>query len=213
MSVKYGKLPDKLYKVRVPVISTYTEEEMAALGFPAQVNQKGRVVTEETVWSNVMLPLTQIIDIYSTGAPIRLTDPKEVTELHTVLEEYLRNHNPNVRQFNASTYEETRDLDIDKFAAEIFGLNRSTIVEEVINKPTGFDIGVGKLSLTAHAPVTKPRRRNRYSPSEKYASQNPVSVEGYIEPNTIRVNPDEVERTNAVKRRRRRPKHPGAQGR
>jgi len=212
MSVKYGKLPDKLYKVRVPVIATYSEADMASRGFPAQINARGRAVTEETAWSNVMLPLTRIIDIYSTGAPIHLTDPTEVTELHKVLESYLRDHNPTMIQFNATTYDETRDLDIDKFASELFGLNRSVIVDEVINKPSGFDIGVNKLSIGS-APAVK-SRRGRRRVSEEYAAQNPINLgDSYIDPSTLKVDPSEVTRVDAVKRRRRRPKTTGVQER
>jgi len=93
MAYKYNQLPDTLFMVKVPTIYTYSDADIGAMGLPMQKDKRDRDVVDPAQMSLVMLPLTRIIDIYSSGAPISLTNPDEVTLIYNILENYLRDFN------------------------------------------------------------------------------------------------------------------------
>lgn len=183
MSNKYTKLPDTLYSVRVPLIYTYTEEEMAVLGIPILEDTAGKKTVIEDQMTNVMLPLTRIIDIYGLGAPIRLTNPDQLTEIYEILDDYVNPKASQQQVLNAPVYDEKRDLIIDQFAAEMFNINRRQIVTEETST-TGFDLGFSKMELNS-----------------KFA-QDLSHAHGYLFNSNKPADPDKVVRRDRVRRKR-----------
>jgi len=214
MSRKYNKLPDTLFRVRVPIMCTYSDEELAVLGLPLQETSSGKLEYVDEDMVAVMLPLTRIIDIYSMGAPIRLIDADEIAIIYRSLSEYISEANSITPELNAPMHNDNRDIDIDRFASEVFNLNKSDIVNTVYNQSTGFNIGFSKIAI--------PNRPGKLVPgkainiTESYASENQLpAIKGgglddvYLTHDTSKVDPETVERKPIVRRRRRIMTPPG----
>lgn len=158
--IHYKPLPTTLFSVRVPIIATYSDSEVDLYGLPMSVDNMGNRDEEAYKdFTTVMLPLTKLIDIYSRGYPIRLVDQNDINTIYKILEEYLQS---TVDTFNNSPnkiiYEEERGDDIERFAAEIFGLNKPRIVQEAIKEtsynPFGLNLGLMNVRKPADtAPV------------------------------------------------------------
>jgi len=209
VAVKYTKLPDTLFTVKVPTIYTYSEAEMNSMGLPMRQSVDGRDTVDAQEISRVMLPLTRIIDIYSNGGKISLVNPDEVTTIYKILEDYLRDYNPITPELNSTSYDESRDIDIDRFASEMFDLNRRDIVSNTINKKSGFDIGIHKMGIGRINRNNASINSRRPSVTEAYMDQNPLNSNNtsisdvYITHNDSIVDPDKVVRKSVVKRRKR----------
>lgn len=141
----YHPLPNKLFLIRVPAICTYDEAELDLFGRPVDIDSSGKKYKD--IHNNlvtVMLPLDRIINIYASGYSIALVNKEDVTILYNMLEKYLRGivnaerYSPNFR-----CIEEDRLPDIEKFANEMFDLNKGTIVGEVISKRNNNPFGLG----------------------------------------------------------------------
>jgi len=211
MGIKYSRLPTKLYNVRVPIVFTYSEEELDIVGLPMLEHTTGRKEYIDDQLTLVMLPLTRIIDIYSHGAPIYLVDRDAVVEIYKALEDYLHESNTVTPDLNAPMHEDNRDIDIDRFASELFGINRNSIVNSMYNRKSGFDIGIHKMAIPsiANRKTTKGRRRvsvmdsyNKENPSTTPTSQ-PLVDDVYLTHNTNVVDPSTVTRTPKIRKRRK----------
>jgi len=209
MAVKYTKLPDTLFMVKVPTIYTYSEADMNSMGLPMKQSINGKDTVDANEMSRVMLPLTRIIDIYSYGGKISLVNSDEVTAIYKILEDYLRDYNPITPELNSTSYDESRDIDIDRFASEMFDLNRRDIVGNTINKKSGFDIGIHKMGIGRINRNNTAINARRPSVTEAYMAQNPRNTNNtsvsdvYITHNDSIVDPDKVVRRAIVKRRKR----------
>ena len=205
MVYKHGQLPDTLYSVRAPLIALYDEFDMISMGLPTQEHRNGRKDDIEENMTRVMLPLTKIIDIYSSGYPISLINPDEVSEIYQILEDYLSDNLNYSNELNGEVYQENRDIDIDRFASEMFDLNKRDIVNKVVNKKSGFDIGISKLDISNQ--VAPGRRRRRHGVMASYKEENksvtPDYNDVYLTHTQNHVDPDKVIRTPKVRKRKR----------
>jgi len=202
MSRKYTRLPSTLFTVIVPMVSTYSDLEMDIMGVPLQETSSGKRTACDDTMTRVMLPLTRIIDIYRTGAPIKLVNVNEVPTIFKILEDYLHESNSTTMEFNIMSHEDNRDVDIDRFASEMFDLNRVDIVNETLNKKSGFDIGIPKLHINNRPKVT----RRRMNVSESYSLENPSVANDNIDDVylTSKVNytdPEKVTRKSRIRKR------------
>jgi len=205
MAIKYSKLPDTLFRVRVPLMATYTELELEVMGTPIQEDSKGVTTEIDYQMTNVMLPLSRIIDIYSMGMRIMLVDSSEVSIIFNILEEYLSDTSSFGSNFNMETHEEERDVDIDRFADEIFNLNRNNIANNTFNKRSGFDIGISKLAIPNIS--SKPVVKGRMGVTSSYLEQNTLvpndTSDVYLTHNESRIEPDSVIRKPKIRKRQR----------
>jgi len=150
------KLPNDLFRVRVPTIATYTEEEIAIYGLPTEYDSEGDIKDTFGDMSVVELSINRIIDIYSMGYPLSIATPEDSKKLFTILENYL---NAQVNQYtnsiNQSFVRDERTNEIDKFLTEIFDYNRNTIVGDMIkNTGGGFALDLGMMNTgTLHTPT------------------------------------------------------------
>ena len=203
MVKRYSALPERLFMVRVPYICTLSEEEHAILGVPVNTKPNGRQGGIDEQLVQVMLPLTKIIDIYASGSPIYLINYKEVLEIYKILESYLVDTTSNYLEFNAPVYEDNRDIDIDKFAQEVFELNRYSVVTGSINKRSGFDIGVSNLDVSKISSVRIVRGNG--SILANFRRENPMTNAGfgenYITNEQETIDPEKVTRAPRVRRR------------
>ncbi len=200
----HNALPNKLYRVRVPEIATYTEAEMEILGVPLTVidGSDRKHHYKETV--TVMLPLTKLVDIYTSGYSIEILNRDDITEIYNILERYLNdsleaaNYSP-----NRAAVIEDRHEEIEKMLEEMFGYNRKTIVKETLKNHTSF----GKLNINMfHDNYRPPMIDNKpvnaaagYSvyENEPVVEQQTTYIDHYK--NLPNINIDKVER---ISRRR-----------
>lgn len=207
MSVKYKPLPTTLYTVSIPTIATYSEAEMEILGVPVTEYSNGKKNYDDMPMTTVMLPLTRIIDIYSSGMPITLIDTDKVVEIYTTLEEYISDSNKRAPMLNAAVIDDNRDIDIDRFAEEVLKYNKHTIVNSLYNKSSGFDIGLGKMQI--NRPVrTNHKVKRRRGVLDAYNAENPIKNaqlpdDIYLTHKSWDVDPETVKRKPRVRRRRR----------
>ena len=137
--IKYSNLPTTLYKVRVPKIALYSPEELEYFGMPVSVINRGEKIkkysNEETI---CYLKIEQMIDIFRQGYRIELLVDADFMEIYNALERFLRDTQSSyIENLNRKGYEveDSYLADIDRFASEMFGLNRYEIVDEKVNKP------------------------------------------------------------------------------
>lgn len=160
-TIRYKPLPSKLYMVRVPIVCTYSAAELDILGAPLTVNTvTGDIVNKKAYHdlTTCMLPLTKIIDIYAGGYPIYIVNRTDNVEIFNTLEEYLAGviNAKSGYMLNTPTVIEERLEDIEKFAQEMFGLNKGDIVRGTINLSNQ---GMGGLGLD----IMKPQPMSTYN--------------------------------------------------
>lgn len=184
-----SKLPNTLFSVSVPIIATYSPEELDVYGLPMSIVNNSRLENNYETMTTVMLPLTKIIDIYNMGFPIKLNNYKDVTTIYSILENYL----DDTERFKYNTihkpkFREDRLQDIDRFASEIFNLNKITIAKDAFSLQNGFDIGLGRMMQMNEAivPIEKEqvsRYGNRYknysNPNKPFAYDNGQAFSEY----------------------------------
>lgn len=146
MESLYKDLPGTLFNVTVPYISIVSDEEMELYGLPMDVVNNGRIQRGYTHMSDVMLPLYRIIEIYNNGYPITLKKREDVSKIYEILENYL----DKIEQYKNTTvhkpiFDETALQVVDRFANEIFNLNKGEIGLAAVTLQNGFSIGLGSI--------------------------------------------------------------------
>lgn len=218
--VRYKPLPDKLFLVRVPIICTYSQAELDLVGVPMTLDTNSGEFRDRKAYNNLttcMLKLTKIIDIYCQGYPIYVVKHEDTLEIFNLLEDYLAGvvSTQSTYVLNTPTVIEERLPDIEKFAQEMFGLNKGDIVRGSINLSNQ---GMGGLGLDIMKPqpmatykieednqpikITRPTKHTSYPlPKEEIVQQPtqlrksiPTSNIGYVNHTLPEFNLDEVKR-------------------
>lgn len=148
-NIRYEPLPSKLFKVRVPMIATYSPEEIKLLGMNVNVVNGQADMGSIYTPTLVHLPLDRIIDIYMEGyRPITLVDRQELEEVYTILDNYVRGlASTNNFVINMPGIVEERLYDIERFAAEIFKNNKIAILRQALKFEHGYDANVNTISM------------------------------------------------------------------
>lgn len=118
------QLPNKLFLVRVPILATYSPEEIEVLGLPTTYNSFGNYDNQAyRNFTTCMLPLTKIIDIYISNFPIYIVNKEDTAIMHKMLLDYLQDLYYNNVDYNIKYTVDDRVDDIEKFAREMFNIN------------------------------------------------------------------------------------------
>lgn len=147
---RYKKLPDDLFLVRVPMITTYSDYEINNIGMPVNVINGVPDYSTFNAMTVVMLPLDRIIDIYISGYPIRLCKTEDLETIYTILDEYVRGVelNPDYRfNLNKEHIVEDRLYEIERFAAEIFDTNKFEILKQSIDFKHGYTVDINTINV------------------------------------------------------------------
>ena len=186
MATMYKELPDKLFLVRVPIICTYDYKEMEILGMPTTYDYSTNKILDRKAHTNLttcMLPLTKLIDIYNNGYEISLVNKDDVTTIYNLLDEYLTSMIAVKEGYvlNSEQVEEERIDGIERFAREMFGLNKGTIVNTMISSTqnTSFDLNFNMLK---HKPRPKSATINPDVQPKKYSNTLPTNHTAYPMP-------------------------------
>lgn len=177
-------LTSKLFKVRIPVMYTYTQFELEVMGTRVNSRDNEHYNTNEQIsdMSNlvtVMINLDKILDIYINGGKILICDENDVETIYQTLENYLQTVNRQVtRSLNSKIVKENRIDDIDRFLTEMFGYNRKNILTNVISK-SGYELNINlfnsQISNQQHA-ATVAAYNNQYD-NTTYINNNLPDVD------------------------------------
>lgn len=145
----YHKLPPNLFKVKVPILATYDEVELELYGVSLTTVDGDIKKNSYLEMTTVMINLDRIINIYIQGYPISIVNQNDSSTIYKILEDYLLgiDHNESYSP-NRIAIKDDRLEEIDKFANEIFGLNRNTIIKNSVNVNNGFDLGFKAMNST-----------------------------------------------------------------
>ncbi len=120
----------KLFSVRVPIISTYSEQELETVGVPVNVidGKKHDSYNEMTL---VMITIADMVEKYNNGMPITVVNEKDIIEIYDVVQKHL-----NAWKFQKITSPNQAQIGVDddlilmdKFINEVFNINKRNIVD------------------------------------------------------------------------------------
>ena len=130
----------KLYNVRVPVLSTYTNAELDVVGIPMNVIDGSRKNNMAEL-VEVMIPISDMIEKYKNGFKITVVKPDDVIHIFNVIQKHL------LAWKNQNRYSVNQELGpnddlviMDKLANEIFNGNKITIVKDSEVEDTGWSL-------------------------------------------------------------------------
>lgn len=197
------KFSGRLYLARVPEIATYSREELKMFGNPG--NYLDGKLDKGSTFSNmatVMLNIETMVDYYSNGYPINVIQREDVNSIYKELEEYLRDTNPlYANTLHKVKRDELRIDEIDKFAEEIFNINRQSIVRGIIGDHSAV-MDIGFTPMSAHIPQihhTRPDNGTRASVLSMYdviPDQAPVVATTYLTEYSPEIDFDKIKRTS-----------------
>jgi len=137
-----NKLTRQLFTVRVPLVATYSEDEIELYGLPVNI-VKGKKQDSMDNLTTVMLPLESIIDIYKQGFFIRLVNKEDLNIIYSQLEDYINGiEHGGKRSINVQEGDVDKLNDVDKFLTEMFDNNKPSLVRGMISGNSGFNLGV-----------------------------------------------------------------------
>jgi len=201
----YRKLPTRLFLVRVPIISTYSDEEMLMYGLPTDtINDAPDPKCYENM-TTAMMNIDRIISIYEDGFRINIVKQDESVILFKAMEQFLldwnttKQYSPNMK---TNTTKDDRLESIDKFLTEMFDYNRPTILKDVAGQQMGFSMDMGLMSHQHTKPTIVNQGGINMGITAGYDTpQVPISDNGntYIQPNMPSIDVHNVQRKNIIK--------------
>ena len=201
----YRKLPTRLFSVRVPIIATYSDEEIMMYGLPTDtIDDKPDPKCYEHMTTS-MVNLDRIIGMYENGFKINIIKQEESAFIYKALEQFLVDWNTTIQNspnMRVNTTKDDRLETIDKFLTEIFDHNRPTIVKDSIGSQMGYSMNMGLLSHQGGSQRTNPVIQNGVSVgvTAGYESQQPIDQgTTYIQPHMPVINPNDIQRKNIIK--------------
>jgi len=194
----YTKLPTKVFKVRVPMMATYSDEEVEILGYPIFESSEGDKKQVYKDFSTVCINLDTMIDHYIAGYPIRIVEREDIAEIFNILEKYIEGRESDVNYSINKIHigKDDRIDQIDKFANEMFGLNKVNIVKKSVNASNGFNLGLMPMAPIVDVKEIGIMSGYQNNPSSTYQNRS------YLVDNTPQVNMDKIVRTSPLKNRR-----------
>lgn len=198
----YRKLPTRLFSVRVPIIATYSDEEMMLYGLPTDtIDDKPDPKCYEHM-TTAMMNIDKIIAVYENGFKINIIKQEESAIIYKAMEQFVLDwestiqHSPNMRVNNTR---DDRLESIDKFLSEIFDHNRNTIVKDVVGSQNGYSMNMGLMSYNQPKPAVV-QGGAATGITAGYESNQPLDNSStYIQPHMPVINPNDVQRKNIIK--------------
>jgi len=145
---------NKLYRVTVPVLATYSQDELDIVGIPLNVIDDVKHDSHEQR-VEVMIPIVDMVEKFNNGFRVAVINSEDVDEIYDVINKHLsawRDHS--VVSLN-QTAMPTEDLILlDKFASEIFSLNKRTIVDKTVVRAPAFSGNFNALMMREN-PIVK----------------------------------------------------------
>ena len=129
----------KLFLARVPILSTFSEEEIEITGIPMHQNMEDEKKTESMLnTTTVMITINDMVEKYKNGFKISIVNYEDMSFIYAVIQDHLLAwRNRRITSLNSTSTNVDNDLiDLDSFANEIFGIHKVKIVNDnMIIKP------------------------------------------------------------------------------
>lgn len=129
----------KLFLARVPILSTFSEEEIEITGIPMHQNMEDEKKTESMLnTTTVMITINDMVEKYKNGFKISIVNYEDMSFIYDVIQDHLLAwRNRRITSLNSTSTNVDNDLiDLDSFANEIFGIHKVKIVNDnMIVKP------------------------------------------------------------------------------
>ena len=164
-----------LFKVRVPVLATYTEYELDNFGIPLthDLNNDKTSINSVMDMTTVYLPITRLIDIYSNGYTIMLLELDKLAFFYNTLSDYLYVIKNNINTgINHRNIMDSRIDYINNFAKEVYDNNKRSIDLSVIKELDGFGIGFNLMGYTNTSGVNTTLSTGKLDTGINYISSN-----------------------------------------
>lgn len=129
----------KLFLARVPILSTFSEEEIEITGIPMHQDMEDEKKTESMLnTTTVMITINDMVEKYKNGFKISIVNYEDMSFIYDVIQDHLLAwRNRRITSLNSTSTNVDNDLiDLDSFANEIFGIHKVKIVNDnMIVKP------------------------------------------------------------------------------
>ena len=129
----------KLFLARVPILATFSEEEIEITGIPMHQNMEDDKKTESMLnTTTVMITINDMVEKYKNGFKISIVNYEDMSFIYDVIQDHLLAwRNRRITSLNSTSTNVDNDLiDLDSFANEIFGIHKVKIVNDnMIVKP------------------------------------------------------------------------------
>lgn len=175
-----------MFKVRVPVLATYTEYELDNFGIPLthDLNNDTSSINSVMDMTTVYLPITRLIDIYSNGYTIMLIELDKLPFFYNTLSDYLYLIKNNINTgINRKNIMDDRVDFINNFAKEVYENNKRFIDRSVIKELDGFSIGFNLMGYTNTSGVNTTLSTGTLDTGINYISSNLPEIDVDINKN------------------------------
>ena len=129
----------KLFLARVPILSTFSEEEIELTGIPMHQNMEDEKKSESMLnTTTVMITINDMLEKYKNGFKITVVNYEDMSFIYNVIQDHLLAwRNRRITSLNnVSTNIDDDLINLDSFANEIFGIHKVKIVNDnMIVKP------------------------------------------------------------------------------
>jgi len=140
-------LDTKLYKVRVPVIATYSDFDIEVMGVARKYENGSYGKPDYDTPVIVMFSIRRILNTFTKGLPVYLVDRDKLEDLRYTLEEYLANRGSSNGRHRRYANEDELET-INEFLEEMFDYNKESIVEQAFDFGKGFDLNIVDFNST-----------------------------------------------------------------
>jgi len=140
---KHKLISDRLFKVRIPYLATFSPEELeegnhVGIDTIDGKNDDDNLGTMATVW----IKIPKMIEVHSNGFPIKLVDSSKLEEIYDILDNYIQgNTAKSDRKFSKRRVSDEDMEEVEKFAEEVFGYNKKAILKTMLSPTAGFSLG------------------------------------------------------------------------
>ena len=121
---------NRMFRVKVPVVATYTQQELELYGIPVDiVDGQAQSSFNTNRKSTVVLSVDRIIDIYIQGYPISVLNEEDAKSIHSILINYI-NGDSTIRSIHHRHIDDERIPVMEEFANEILNNNAHEIIKK-----------------------------------------------------------------------------------
>jgi len=125
--------------VRVPTLATFSDEELEIRGIGISMTDGTKDLDSYKDMITCGLTIAELAEIHSNGNPIYCVEPEDAGKIYKVIDEHISNWKiAMTRSVNKRKYPESDLRKLDAFAHEIFGLNKSKLVKDILGESRGF---------------------------------------------------------------------------
>jgi hypothetical protein len=143
----------KVFLARVPILSTYREDEIEITGIPMHQNDDKRTNSMLDL-TTVMITINDMVEKHKNGFKISLVNYEDVIFIYNVIQDHLLAwRNRGMTSLN-KVYNNIDDdlINLDKFANEIFNIHKVNIIDVSMVVKPAFTSSLADLFMSPTTP-------------------------------------------------------------